>query len=741
MTDLDLSECAREPIHLPGKIQPHGVLLTAEGPELRVAQASANTAALLGVEHAAALGAPLAATLGAPVAQAIVELLARATPPTASAVPGVVVRAGEDVFEVLVHRSEGLVVAELEPLRNHAPAAEGWLERVMTRLEAIEHLDALWSTLADAVRTLTGFDRVMIYRFDEHDCGEVVAEARGAEVEGFLGLRYPASDIPTQARRLYALNRLRLIPDATYTACPIVPAAHPRTGRLLDLSGSLLRSVSPIHLEYLANMRVQSSMSVSIVRAERLWGLIACHRLTPRHVSRRVRGICELLADFVSSSLSPRLEREELRRRLRASSTQALLGRALAGETDLEAALLRRSPNALDSIDAGGFVLAHEGRLASIGRVPSDAQLQGLIEWLRREVDSEVLATDALATLYAPAAAWQDVGSGLLAASIRARNLHLLWLRPEVVREVRWGGDPNHPATVVAGRLTPRRSFQLWREAVRLRSRPWAPWEVETAGQLRALIAETALQREAEHLQLRVELRRATRTREEFLSMASHELRTPIATLRLNVDALRRAAKQTPLDPEVLDRRLDAVDRQRERLEVLLRRLIDASQVDAGRLTLERQRVDLGALASEVVDRFEDEAPELRLRVTGDAVGEWDRARLDQVLTNLLGNAVKYGLGRPIDVTVTGDPSQVSVAVTDRGIGIPPEGRERLFRRFERAVTPSAFQGLGLGLWIARTLVEMHGGEIMLESTPGMGSTFTVTLPRRSVRDREARPA
>jgi light-regulated signal transduction histidine kinase (bacteriophytochrome) len=664
----------------------------------------------------------------------------RVAPPRACTVPGAVVRAGQATFECLVHRSEGLVVTELEPLAEQL-ADESGLLHVMARLEGIERLDDLWSTLAGVVRQLTGFDRVMIYRFDEDDCGEVVAEARGDEVEGFLGLRYPASDIPAQARRLYALNRVRLIPDATYSACPIVPPDHPRTGRALDLSGSLLRSVSPIHLEYLANMRVRASMSTSILRGERLWGLIACHHLTPRHASRRVRSLCELLADFVSSSLSPRLEREELRRRVHAGSVQALLGRALAGEADLEAALLRRSPNAPDVIDAGGFVLAHEGRLASLGPVPSDAQLSALVEWLRREVQDEVLVTDALASRYPPAAEFSDVGSGLLAASMRARGLHLLWLRPEVVREVRWAGDPRRPAELEAGRLTPRRSFQLWREAVRLRARPWTPWEVETAGQLRALIADLALRQEAEHLELRLELRRATRMREEFLSMASHELRTPLATLRLNLDALRRAAQRTPLDPAVLGRRLEAADRQRERLEVLLRRLIDASQLEAGRLHLARTPMDLGALAREVAGRFAKEAPELRLRVTGDPVGDWDAARLDQVLSNLLSNAVKYGLGRPIEVAVSGDPMVVRVAVTDRGIGIPPEGRERLFRRFERAVTPSAYQGLGLGLWIARTLVEMHGGDIMVESTPGMGATFTVTLPRGSSRDRAARPA
>jgi chemotaxis family two-component system sensor kinase Cph1 len=729
---VDLSNCDSEPIHVPGSIQPHGVLLAALEPELVVVQASVNTGRILGIDHADIVGAALADLLEAPAP----DLLGRSIgPPSYHPLNSLAVTIRGRPFDGIVHRSGGLLVLELEPAPapdTGGPGPRELYARIhdgLARLEQAPRLADLWPALATLVRDISGFDRVMVYRFDERDgSGEVIAERASPDMPPYLGLHYPASDVPYQARRLYVQSRLRLICDATYESAPIVPADNPQTGRPLDLSAAVLRSVSPIHLRYLENMGVRGSMSVSLVKDERLWGLIACHHRSPRFVPYLTRMVCGFLGDIASWSLRPRLDSEESDCRLRAGAVLGQLVEAMSARPDALAALVEGEPSALDLLDARGFAVAHGGRLATRGETPSREQLAALVTWLEGQAPRDVLATDALPLLYPPAAAFKDVASGLLAIAVaNADPAHLLWFRPEVVREVSWGGDPRKPPAQLPEQLTPRKSFALWKETVRERAWPWAPWEVRAASELRAATAKVLLQKTAE--QLNIELRRAVSSRDEFLSMASHELKTPTTTLRLHLEMLRRMATRGQLGGEQVLSRVERAERQVERLEVLIGRLLDVSRIAAGRLELERSRFDLAELAREVVERFGDAGPPLRLDAIGDLHGTWDRFRLDQVLTNLLANALKYGRGNPVDVVLRGEPGRVRVAVHDRGIGVAPEALPRLFDRFERAA-PAKFAGLGLGLWIARQIVERHGGRISARSVPGAGSTFAFELPR-----------
>lgn len=226
------------------------------------------------------------------------------------------------------------------------------------------------------------------------------------------------------------------------------------------------------------------------------------------------------------------------------------------------------------------------------------------------------------------------------------------------------------------------------------------------------------------------------RRRDEFLSVASHELRSPVAALQLQLQMLHRvAARESAPLPPVLADKVEALARQTRRLTALVDELLDVSRMRLGRLDLRREELDLAELAREVVRQLEVELARsgspIALRAEVPATGRWDRTRLEQVLTNLLVNAAKFGEGRPIAVTVQAEAGLARLAVADQGIGIPPEHQERVFGRFERAASPEHYGGLGLGLWIAREIVEAHGGRILLRSAPGLGSTFTVELPRK----------
>ncbi len=309
--DSDLIVAAREPIHIPGAIQPHGCLLTLARDSLRILQVSANGEAFLGRHPVSLCGEPIAAILDAGQEEALREAL-RASPETGGGLSRLDI--GGRAFDASVSAGSDVVLLELEPAEgDDAGTTSAGIQQALRRLAQCDTFDRLVDVTARAVRELTGFDRVMVYRFDSDDHGEVIAEAKGEALEPYLGLHYPESDIPRQARALYLRHWVRCIPNARYAPVPLVPPLRPDTGLPLDLSDSILRSVSPVHLEYMANMGVQASMSVSLIVAGRLWGLISAGHRTPHAFPQRLRSACETIGQVVSLQLGA-LEALEFRR-------------------------------------------------------------------------------------------------------------------------------------------------------------------------------------------------------------------------------------------------------------------------------------------------------------------------------------------------------------------------------------------------------------------------------------------
>lgn len=433
-------------------------------------------------------------------------------------------------FDTLVHQSDGVVFVELmlaaDDDRDDTLAA---LETMERQVRDADTLPDLYQAIADTVRGATGFDRVMVYRFEPNGDGVVEAESRCPDIESFLGLHYPASDIPKQARILYLKNWLRMIPDVSYRASPLRPVHG--MGRVLDLSQTSLRSVSPIHLEYLGNMGVAATLTISILRQGQLWGLIACHHRTPRYVPLRLRVACELFAEMASLRLEARLATAETRSRMAIVRTLEAITLKLAPIGDLADGLKLLLPSFLDLIPASGVTLYFGGLETSVGGVPSVGQISSLVTWLNTR-NERLVVTDYLAQLYPPAAEFSALVSGLLAVSIsRLPGDYVLFFLPEVVRTVTWGGNPEKPVELepTGKRLTPRASFAAWQTELQHHSRHWDPVEIEAASSLRTAIIEVIMQW---HDLVATEQAAAQRQQDLLMAELDHRVKNILATIQ-----------------------------------------------------------------------------------------------------------------------------------------------------------------------------------------------------------------
>ncbi|AZI56892.1 EAL domain-containing protein [Nakamurella antarctica] len=490
----DLTTCDREPIHLPGAIQPHGVLLAVSEADFTVRQASANTMTHIGIEARTLIGEHLSRALGAEPVERLRAALAH--PRADGSDPLVVHMPSGGAFEVTWHRVQRIVIVELEPADQAASVAMSTLfEDVRHALEALQSshgVQQLCESAAREIKLLTGYDRVMVYRFHSDEHGEVVAEEREPGLEPFLGLHYPASDIPRQARKLYLLNHLRVIVDVDYQPVPLLGRAQDADAAPLDLSLAGLRSVSPFHLAYLRNMGVRATLTISLLRGTRLWGMIACHHHQPKRIGAQQRAAGRLLGKMFSLLAVAEESHERDREQMRLTQLQSRLVTHMSGSDSLADALIDGAVCPLDLTAADGLVARIDGRTVTLGAVPPAESVDVLLARLRsRDDDADYFVSDALHGEIPDLAPYPELAAGVLAVPLSAGYQDfVMWFRGELRHTTTWGGNPDKPmvgdptaAPDQAGlaRLGPRESFAAWTQEVRGRCGPWRKAEIATA--------------------------------------------------------------------------------------------------------------------------------------------------------------------------------------------------------------------------------------------------------------------
>lgn len=525
-----LTQCDREPIHHIAAVQPFGGLIAVAG-DGRITQVSANAGELLGAPSPLVANAPLDRWFSHEAIAALKDALAQA--PAEDGVErlfGLDLTATGSLFDCAVHASRAMMVIEFEPHAQRDFADHlGFIGPVISQLERFREPQGLCETAARLVRQMLGYDRVMIYRFHPDESGEVIAEDKRDDLVPFLGLRYPAADIPRQARELFRRNRFRVIADMSAPAVPIHPAMQP-DGTPLDLSMSVLRAHSQMHLAYMRNMGVAASLTIAIVRHDRLWGMISCHHETPRLPPFSLRTVAELFSQTFSLMLDRMLVRraEQLRDRARDLHDQMML--ELAGGTSLAANLPLLEASISDLIAHDGISLLVDGEYRALGSAPNETEFMALAPALGDAPAGAIFATTALAEQVSAAKSFGGDAAGalFLPLSRTPRDYLVLWRRP-VEQVVIWAGEPAKAQAAPGQMLEPRASFAAWREIVRGRSAEWSEEECDFAERLRRTLIEVILRMSEEVMR---ERQRAADQQELLIAELNHRVRNILGLIR-----------------------------------------------------------------------------------------------------------------------------------------------------------------------------------------------------------------
>ncbi|MCX2888716.1 MULTISPECIES: ATP-binding protein [Pseudomonas] len=735
-----VERCAQEPIQVPGSVQPQGFLLVVDEADLRILQASENAERWLGIPARELIGCHFAEL----VSDAFDLRLHLRRLPEDEVFPfhigDVRLRQGAPhsaPLHVLAHRHDQVLITEFESPRLPADlTGQGDYYPLVRSFVSTLHLaGSVEDLLQQAVvqlKRITGFGRVKAYRFDSEGNGQVLAEVADPGYPSYLGLCFPASDIPRQARELYRVNRIRVIEDANYQPSPLMPTANPRTGKPLDMSFTVLRSVSPVHLQYMRNMGTLASMSLSIVVDGELWGLVSCHHHEPRTVDLRTRTACELLASVLSLQIESRESHASTQKLLELRQHIVRMISSMADHDSVSEGLLNLPEVLLAFAGAQGAAVISAERCDLIGQTPPAAQVTALVHWLSQRCEGAVFHSDNLRRDIDELPELADHAGGVLAVAISQIHSHyLLWFRPEQVRTVNWAGQPSKHVGP-QGSLGPRHSFERWQEQLQGYCEPWHPLVIEGVQELRTAVLGIVLRKAEELAQLAGELRRSNRELEAFSYSVSHDLRAPLRHIAGYTELLGEIEGQGL--SERGKRFLQHIGEAANFAGSLVDNLLNFSQM--GRSALRMSDVDLNALVEAIRNEL---APDYEGREI-----VWDIAPLPKVigdpafinlaLHNLIANAIKYTRGRePARISVSAEqhPDETEICIRDNGVGFDMAYANKLFGVFQRLHRMEEFEGTGIGLASVRRIIERHDGRVWAEGQIDQGASFHFSLPRQ----------
>lgn len=733
LNNVDLSNCDREPIHIPGKVQSQGFLLAVDSESLLITYASENTKDYIAVEAKNLLGRPFEnfeelAGLNIKSGQLLQMIHLGGVKKDFGSINPYPVQINEADYYMIISASGKSFLIEFEAATLEYDI-QNQIGKSVSEILGGKSLRSLLHNTAKEIRDIIHYDRVMIYKFLEDGHGEVIAEVKNDDLEPFYGLHYPASDIPKQARELYKLNYTRIIADVNTESAPILTLAIDEP---LDLTHSVLRAVSPIHIQYLKNMGVESSFSISLIAHGELWGLIACHNYSPKFIDYKAREGSALIGKIVSSALEYREDEEQEQQSTSYQLAMSLISLHLTKDEDLVSALIGQEYTIKDIAGASGAAVLYDNEISTIGVTPDKGQLRELFDWLKFTMDDAIYYTHRLPEVFPTAKAYKEVGSGIIAAMVsKDMDEIVVWFRPEQITEIHWAGNPEKPVVLSENglmNLSPRNSFETFSQQVENTALKWTKTEVSNVMKLREKIINTINKKAGEIRILNERLKRAYEELDTFSYTISHDLRTPLTSIKSYTELVIMSNKSLDEQGKNLLKRVVA---GADKMNFLINEILKLARV--GRAEVEFAELDMDKIvkdsAAEAIMAMKAQKVSLTFGELPSIMGS--PVLISQIFSNLIGNAVKYSLVKDhpaVHIEGVKEEDEVIYKIQDNGIGIDIGHRDKVFELFKRMENVKDIEGTGVGLAIVKRIVEKHNARIWFESELEVGTIFYVAF-------------
>lgn len=741
---VNLTNCEFEPIHIPGSIQPHGFLIGIDSNSWKIDFCSGNISNFIALSHQNILGQDFKTVFGEKQETQVQHYISKDL--FLSSTPLQLDFMGK-FFLCTIHKSNTTYILESEPFveaSKELADVYSQTSQFLSYMNETHTLQELCAMVARGTREITGYDRVMIYRFDKDYNGEVFAESVKEDLEPFLGLHYPHTDIPAQARQLYMQNLLRLIVDIDYIPVPLYTVDDGNATKNLDLSLSILRSTSPIHVQYLQNMGVGATLTISLIHQKKLWGLIACHHYSPKNLSPEIRLAAQLQGHFITSQIDIRQSNEEydVARKSNLALEKMISLNLQSKENSFQKIIENEA--LLEICNAAGVAIIFNGTVYKNGVTPDKKYINKLIGWINNFTTEDSFSTDKLSDFLLNADDYCQEASGIIYHSLSIDNHDcIIWFRPESLTEINWAGDPNKAIIKDVNGLYPRNSFELYKEIVKCQSKIWLQPELNAAANyahtLQKQFSLVLISQEEEKYRKLSELLKETNSELENINwISTHDLQEPLR--KIQMISSRLLGKEDEVFSETVINSVQRMNHSAKRMQTLLIDILKYTRIQHIDDTFELVKPE--NILAEVLSDLNEHINEQKAIINIHELPEINGIPflMKQLFSNLIQNSLKYSFQdkapiiniRSLGIQEINElPFQV-LEFTDNGIGFEQEFAENIFNIFSRLHNQEKYKGSGVGLALCKKIMQVHKGLILAEGISNKGAIFRLYFPLNS---------
>lgn len=738
---VNLTNCEFEPIHIPGSIQPHGFLLGINSKTWKIDYCSGNISEYISLEYKEVLDQDFNLLFGEEQQRQVRDYISQDL--LLSSTPLKLELIGKS-FLCTLHKSDEIYILEAEiSLENNKKLADVYdqTSQFLAYMNETHTLKELCDLVAKGTREITGYDRVMVYRFDKDYNGEVFAESCRDDLESFYGLHYPHTDIPAQARQLYMQNLLRLITDINYTPVPIY-TIDKGEDKNLDLSLSILRSTSPIHVQYLQNMGVGATLTISLIHQKKLWGLIACHHYSPKNLTPEIRLAAQLQGHFITSQIDIRQSNEEYDLSRKSNiALEKLNALDFPAKEESFHDLVKRS-EILEICNASGVAIIFNSSIYKNGLTPDDNNIYKLTNWLSEHTKNTHFSSDKLLNFLPDSNDYCEEASGIIYHSLSIDNNDcIIWFRPESLTEIHWGGDPKKAIVKDEKGLYPRNSFKLYKEIVKCQSKPWLQPELNVAANYAHTVQKQfnlliITQEEEKYRKLSEVLKETNSELENINWISTHDLQEPLR--KIQMISSRLLSKQDEQYSETVINSVQRMNNSANRMQTLLNDILKYTRIQ--HIDTSFEIVNPNEIMIEVLSDLHEFINERNAKILYQDLPNLIGIPflIKQLFSNLIQNSIKYSFPEKhpiIEIKSLGNKASNSgelfqvLEFSDNGIGFEQQFAENIFNIFSRLHNQEEYKGSGVGLALCKKIMQVHKGIINAEGTPNEGAIFRLYFP------------